>query len=66
MNATSPQLMQGEPVYLLVDRRADGTMRIVGEFVDPDLCLHHAKMLRWAGCPAQILLARDVDREAPQ
>lgn len=44
-------------VYLLVDRRRDGKMRILGEFVDPQTALYHARLLRWAGSPAQVLLA---------
>ena len=49
------------PIYLVVDRHADGKMRVVHECADPKDALEAAKLLRWAGTPAQILLASAVD-----
>lgn len=54
------------PVYLVTDKRADGRVRIIAEFVDPESALQHARMLRWAGSPAEVLLAAEFRPDEAQ
>lgn len=44
------------PLYAVTDRRHDGKIRIVAEFTDAKNALAHAKLLRWAGSPAEVML----------
>lgn len=48
-------------LYLVTDKRCDGRVRIIAEYVEPRDALEHARMLRWAGSPAEILVARAFD-----
>jgi len=49
------------PLYLVTDKRSDGRVRLLAEYTEPQAALHHARMLRWAGTPAEILVARAMD-----
>ena len=58
MNTDAP------PIYAVVDRRSDGRLRIVGEFVDPDAAAFAADLLRGAGADVAVELVtavRDVE-----
>ncbi len=52
------------PLYAVTDRRRDGKLRIVAEFRDPDAALAHAKLLRWAGTAAQVVLLSEVQPDS--
>ncbi len=51
------------PIYAVVDRRTDGTLRIVSTFVDPDVATKAADLLRRAGSDARVELIARVDRQ---
>lgn len=53
--------MSAPAVYLVTDKRRDGRVRILAEFVEPRAALEHARLLRWAGSPAEILVAQAYD-----
>ena len=44
------------PVYAVVSKRQDGHRRIVGEYAEPSEALGAAKLLRWAGDPAEVVV----------
>lgn len=52
-------------LYLVIDRRRDGRVRVIGEYREPRDALEHARMLRWAGSPAEILVANAYEEGAP-
>jgi hypothetical protein len=52
-------------IYLVCDRRHDGRMRIVAQYREPSDALAHAVMLRWAGSPAEVLIAAAQSEQVP-
>ena len=49
------------PIYAIIDRRRDGTRRVVGEFVDPGTAAAAAEQLREAGAIVEVELISRVD-----
>lgn len=52
------------PVYAVCDKRRDGRLRILAEFREPHDAREHARMLRWAGDPCEVLLVSRLEGEA--
>lgn len=55
------------PIYAVIDKRTDGRLGIVAEFVDPDAAAFAADLLREAGADVAVELitqVRDVEGAA--
>jgi len=44
-------------IYVVLDRRYDGRLRVVGEYVDPKSAAYAAQLLRAAGADAYVELS---------
>ena len=53
------------PIYAVIDHRASGAPRIVGEYIDPLAARSAADLLRWSGAAAEVVLLTQVPESDP-